>query len=178
MIIVMGLPGAGKTTVLKGVKSDYRILNYGDLMFEIEKEKYGIKDRDEMRKLPVEKQKEVQKLVAEKLSKEEGKVILDTHCSVNTPGGYYPGLPFEFLKVLKVDALVLITADPKEIEQRRTRDPSRKRDIDDVALHDLMNKAFLAAYSAFTGAPAVVIMNRQGKLEDAVAELQKICDIY
>jgi adenylate kinase len=178
MIIVMGLPGAGKTTVLKGVKSDHRILNYGDLMFEIEKEKYGIKDRDEMRKLSVEKQKEVQKLVAEKLSKEAGKVILDTHCSVNTPGGYYPGLPFDFLGGLKVDALVLITADPKEVEQRRAQDPTRKRDVDDIALHDLLNKAFLAAYSAFSGAPAVIITNRQGKLEDAVAALQKICDIY
>ncbi len=178
MIIVMGLPGAGKTTVLKGVKSEYRILNYGDLMFDIEKEKYGIKDRDEMRKLPVEKQKEVQKLVAAKLSKETGKVILDTHCSVNTPGGYYPGLPFDFLKGLKVDALVLVTADPKEVEARRAQDPTRKRDIDDVALHDALNKAFLAAYSAFTGAPAVVITNRQGKLEEAVAALQKICDIY
>lgn len=178
MIIVMGLPGAGKTTVLKGVKSDYRILNYGDLMFEIEQEKYGIKDRDEMRKLPVEKQKEVQKLVAERLSRETGKVILDTHCSVNTPGGYYPGLPFDFLKGLKVDALVLITADPKEVEQRRAQDPSRKRDVDDIGLHDLLNKAFLAGYSAFTGAPAVVITNRQGKLEESVAALQKICDIY
>ncbi len=178
MIIVMGLPGAGKTTVLKGVKSEHRILNYGDLMFEIEKEKYGIKDRDEMRKLPVEKQKEVQKLVAEKLSKETGRVILDTHCSVSTPGGYYPGLPFDFLKVLKVDALVLITADPMEVEQRRSEDPTRKRDVDDIALHDLINKAFLASYSAFTGAPAVVITNRQGKLGEAVAALQKICDIY
>lgn len=178
MIIVMGLPGAGKSTVLKGVKSEHRVLNYGDLMFEIEKEKYDIKDRDEMRKLPVEKQKEVQKLVAEKLSKETGKVILDTHCSVNTPGGYYPGLPYDFLKGLNVDALVLVTADPEEVAKRRAADPSRKRDADDIALHDALNKSFLAAYSAFTGAPAVVIMNRQGKLEDAVAELQKICDMY
>jgi len=178
MIIVMGLPGAGKSTVLKGVKSEHKILNYGDLMFEIEKEKYGIKDRDEMRKLPVEKQKEVQKLVSEKLSKETGKVILDTHCSVNTPGGYYPGLPFDFLKGINVDALVLVTADPEEVAKRRAADPSRKRDADDIALHDNLNKSFLTAYSAFTGAPAIVIMNRQGKLEDAVAELQKICDMY
>ncbi len=178
MIIVMGLPGAGKTTVLKGVKSKHKILNYGDLMFEIEKEKYGIKDRDDMRKLPVEKQKEVQKLVAEKLAKEKEKIILDTHCSVNTPGGYYPGLPFDFLKRLKVDALILVTADPHEVEARRAQDPTRKRDVDDIALHDLLNKAFLAAYSAFTGAPAVVILNRQGKLKEAVAALQKICDMY
>lgn len=178
MIIVMGLPGAGKSTVLKGVKSEHRILNYGDLMFEIEKENYGIKDRDEMRKLPVEKQKEVQKLVSEKLANETGKVILDTHCSVNTPGGYYPGLPFDFLKGINVDALVLVTADPEEVAKRRAADPSRKRDADDIALHDVLNKSFLTAYSAFTGAPAIVIMNRQGKLEDAVAELQKICDMY
>jgi adenylate kinase len=131
-----------------------------------------------MRKLPVEKQKEVQKLVSEKLSKETGKVILDTHCSVNTPGGYYPGLPFDFLKGINVDALVLVTADPEEVAKRRAADPSRKRDADDIALHDNLNKAFLTAYSAFTGAPAIVIMNRQGKLEDAVAELQKICDMY
>ncbi|MEM2909057.1 MAG: adenylate kinase [Candidatus Bilamarchaeaceae archaeon] len=178
MIIVMGLPGAGKSTVLKGLRTDYRILNYGDLMLEIEKEKYGIKDRDEMRKLPIEKQKAAQKLVAERLAKEKGKIILDTHCSISTPSGYYPGLPFDFLKGLKVDALVLITADPKEIEMRRATDPTRRRDVDDVALHDAMNKAFLAAYSAFTGAPAVIINNRQGRLEEAVAALQSICDMY
>ncbi|NYZ77448.1 AAA family ATPase [Candidatus Micrarchaeota archaeon] len=168
----------GKGTVLKGVKSDYRILNYGDLMLEIEKEKYGVKDRDEMRRLPIAKQHEAQKLVAKKLAGEKGKIILDTHCSVSTPSGYYPGLPFDFLKGLKVDALILVTADPKEIEARRMNDPARKRDVDDVALHDALNKGFLAAYSAFTGAPAVVIMNRQGKLEDAVAQLERICQMY
>lgn len=174
MIIAMGLPGAGKTTVLKGLKTDYEIHNFGDLMFEIEKEKFGIKQRDEMRKISIEQQKEVQMLVYQKLSKMGKKVILDTHCSVRTPNGYFPGLPFEYLKLLEVDSLVLVTADPKEIEKRREEDPTRKRDADDIALHDQMNKAYLAAYSAFTGAPAVIIMNRQGKLEDAVAQFEKV----
>lgn len=174
MIIVMGLPGAGKTTVLKGLKTDYKIQNYGDLMFEIEKEKFGIKDRDEMRKLSFEKQKEVQKLVYERLSKEKGKFVLDTHCSVSTPNGFLPGVPYQFLKTLKVDALVLITADIKEIEQRRANDPTRKRDSDNVALHDQMNRSYLAAYSTLTGAPALVIINKQGKAEEAVAKLQKL----
>ena len=174
MIIAMGLPGAGKTTVLKSLKTDYEIHNFGDLMFEIEKEKFGIKDRDEMRKIPIGKQKEVQKLVYEKLSKMGDKVILDTHCSVSTPKGFFPGVPFEYLKMLKVDALVLITADVDEVEKRRADDPTRKRDADDIGLHDQMNKAYLASYSAFTGAPAVVIINRQGKLEDAVEKFQNI----
>lgn len=174
MIIAMGLPGAGKSTVLNGVKSDYNIVNYGDLMLEIEKEQFGVKDRDDMRRLPIEKQRQAQKMVYERLSQMEGKIILDTHCSVNTPNGFFPGLPFEYLKMLKVDALVLITADVEEVAKRRAEDPTRKRDADDIALHDSMNRGFLAAYSAFTGAPAVVIFNRQDRLEEAVAELQNV----
>lgn len=176
MMIAMGLPGAGKTTVLKGLKTDYKIVNYGDVMLEVEKEKFGVKDRDDMRRLPIEKQKQAQHLVFERLSKMEGKVILDTHCSVSTPKGFFPGLPFEYLKMLKVDALILITADVEEVAKRRASDPSRKRDVDDIALHDQMNKAFLSAYSAFTGAPAVIIVNRQNRLEEAVAQLQAVLE--
>ncbi len=170
----MGVPGAGKTTVLKGLKSGYSVVNYGDLMLEIEKREFGIKDRDEMRRLPIEKQKLAQKLVAEALAKMEGQVILDTHCSVSTPSGYYPGLPFEFLRMWKVEALVYVTATVQELKARRENDPTRKRDVDDIALHDEMNKAFLAAYSAFSGAPAVIIYNHNGKLDEAVARFESL----
>ena len=47
-----------------------------------------------------------------------GKVILDTHCSVATPSGYYPGLPFEFLKLWKVEALMYVTADVEELKSQ------------------------------------------------------------
>jgi adenylate kinase len=174
MIIVMGVPGAGKTSVLNGTKSDYRIVNYGDLMLEIEKKEFGIKDRDDMRKLPIEKQKLAQKLAAEELARMPEKTILDTHCSIFTPQGYYPGLPFRFLKLWKVDAFVYVTADVNAIAARRQNDPTRARDVDDIALHDEMNKAYLAAYSAFMGSPAVIIFNSQGKLEEAVAKLQAL----
>jgi len=174
MIIVMGLPGAGKTTVLKGLKTNYRIQNFGDMMLAVEQRMYGIKERDEMRGLPVDKQKAAQQKVYEELAKERGKLILDTHCSISTPQGFFPGLPFEYLKMLKVDGLVLITADVAEVAARRTSDPTRIRDVDDIALHDQMNRAYLAAYSAFTGAPAVVIVNRQGKSEEATARFQSL----
>jgi adenylate kinase len=174
MIIALGVPGAGKTTVLKGLKTDYTIVNYGDLMLEIEKKEFGIKDRDEMRKLPIEKQRLAQKLAAEALARMHGKVILDTHCSVATPSGYYPGLPFEFLKLWKVDALVYVTADVEELKARRENDPTRKRDVDDIALHDEMNRGYLAAYSAFSGAPAVIIHNRNNRLVEAVAKFQAL----
>jgi adenylate kinase len=181
MIIVMGMPGAGKTTILKSLKTDYKLVNYGDLMLEIEKKEFGIKDRDEMRKLPIEKQKVAQKLAAEALSKMPSKTLLDTHCSISTPSGYFPGLPFELLKMLKVDSLVLVTANVEEIAERRRTDKTRVRDTHPpdyiefhVGLHDFMNKSYLAAYSAFTGAPAVIIHNKQGRLEESVAQLQAL----
>ena len=170
----MGVPGAGKSTILKSLKTDYKIINYGDLMLEIEKREFGIKDRDDMRKLPIEKQKLAQKLVAEELAKMPRKVILDTHCSVSTPSGYYPGLPFEFLSLWKVEALVYITGDIEEIIQRRKTDPARTRDVDNIALHDKINHSYLASYSAFSGAPIVIIFNRQDKLGEAVAQYQKL----
>ncbi|MEK6982565.1 MAG: adenylate kinase [Candidatus Micrarchaeota archaeon] len=177
MIIVMGLPGAGKSTLLKSLQaklSDYTFLNYGDLMFEIEKEKNWVQNRDEMRKLPIEKQKQVQELVAKKLSKEKGKVLLDTHCAVSTPNGYYPGLPFSFLKGLTVEKLIYVTASVQEIIQRRQNDSTRVRDVDNVAEHDDVNKNFLAAYSAFTGAPCTIIHNKEGKLDESVEKMMKL----
>ncbi len=180
MIIVMGLPGAGKSTVMKGVSADVKMLNYGTLMFEIAKEKFGISNRDEIRKLPVGQQKEVQAAVAEKLASESGKVVLDTHCSIKTPKGYLPGLPFELLSKLNVEALVLITAKPEEVFARRGNDSSRERSddvtLEDVQEHDNMNRALLAAYAAHRGCPAKIIYNAQGKVEEASAQLQSILE--
>ena len=173
MIIVMGLPGAGKSTVLSAAsKSDYKILNYGDLMFEIAKVKFGISARDEMRKLSPERQKEVQAAVGDQLAKMEGKILLDTHCSVSTPSGYLPGLPLSLLSKLRVEKLVLITAPVEEVLARRDADRTRSRDPEapeSLSEHDAMNRALLAAYSCVTGAPAAIVSNRQGRLAEAQA---------
>lgn len=178
MIIVMGLPGAGKTTVLNGAqekKPEYRILNYGTLMFEIAKEKYNLENRDEIRKLTAEQQKKVQEMVGKRLAKEKGKVILDTHCSVLNPEKrfYLPGLPYSLLKNLKVDMLVLITGEIKELAERRANDKTRMRIVDpkEIEENDLHNRMLLASYSVLTGASAKIIINRNGKVEEAVEEL-------
>ena len=175
MIIVMGLPGAGKSTVLAAAsKTDYKIVNYGDLMFEIAVKEAGIKGRDEIRKLPTATQKKVQAAVGDALAKMHGKVILDTHCSISTPKGYLPGLPHSLLSKLKVDFLVLVTAPVDEIMQRRSSDRTRVRDAESsesLSEHDSMNRAFLAAYACLSAAPAMIISNRNGKLEEAQAKL-------
>ena len=181
MIIMMGVPGVGKSSVLNGIrqkKPDYSIVNYGDLMLGIFREKYNVQNRDEMRKASIAQQKAVQKAVAQKLSKMEGKVILDTHCSIQTPKGYLPGLPFELLKKLKVERLILLSATIDEIYGRRKNDPSRTREVDrdEIVEHDQMNKSYLAAYSAFAGAPATIVMNRDGRLAETVERFASLLE--
>ncbi|VVB57805.1 Adenylate kinase [Candidatus Anstonella stagnisolia] len=181
MIIVMGVPGAGKSTVLKNTAAKGRqILNYGDLMFEIAQKKFNVKHRDEIRKLDIKSQSQIQSLVAKKLAAEKRSIILDTHCSVNTPRGYLPGLPFSLLSRLKVDGLVLITAPMAEILARRRKDmegsAGRVRELDEEGLvaHEGINRAYLAAYSSFTGAPACIIINRDGGLSAACEKLSSL----
>ena len=178
----MGLPGAGKTTILNEVSkrlSDFRIVNYGSLMMEIAEKEFNIKNRDELRKASISVQKNIQKRVGEELSKMEGKIILDTHCAVKTPKGYLPGLPLSILQNLKIDGLILVTADINEIIERRKNDPTRQRDKDDYSSlkeHDDMNRFMLATYSVITGAPCYIINNKQGKLEETVEKVINILE--
>ena len=51
-----------------------------------------VKDRDDMRKLTLEQQKDLQIKSAEKVAS-MGNVILDTHWTGKTPKGYMPGVP-------------------------------------------------------------------------------------
>lgn len=175
--IISGIPGAGKTTVLNEMLKtlNFEVVNYGDVMFELAKE-YGVKNRDEMRKLPYLKQREIQRRAAEKIS-EKKNVIVDTHCTIKTPYGYMPGLPYHILKILEPERIILIEANPDEIEKRREKDRDiRNRDaesIEEIKLHQLMNRISAMSYAVLTGATVKIIENRQGKLSEAVNELIK-----
>ena len=63
LVVLTGIPGSGSTTVLNKAleEVDYLHLNYGDIMTEIALEKGLVENRDELRKLPAETQKEIQK---------------------------------------------------------------------------------------------------------------------
>ena len=80
MIIVMGLPGAGKSTVLEVAgRHGWQAINYGTKMFEIAQELYGIENRDQLRGLDAQKQKKVQAKVGEELAK----ITEDTYVHVS-----------------------------------------------------------------------------------------------
>jgi len=178
VIVVTGIPGVGKTTVMKKAAEglDIQFVTFGTVMINIAKETGLAKDRDEMRKLSLEQQKELQIKTAEKIA-QMNNVIVDTHCTVKTPKGYMPGMPEWVIKKLKPSAIVVVEANPEEIYNRRAKDTSRDRDPDPqekIAEHQQINRAAAMAYAALTGATVKIVFNHDNAIEDAVKEVAPV----
>jgi len=183
IVVLTGIPGSGKTTVLEAVlaltsKEGMKFLpvNYGTVMFEAAREMKLVTDRDQMRKLDPSKQKDMQKMAGKKIASmaRTASLIVDTHCTINTHKGYLPGLPEWVLREMMPDTIVLIEADPKEIYTRRNSDKTRARDAetsDDIHAHQQINRAASIAYGMMTGATTKIIKNEQGKAEKAAKEI-------
>ena len=178
VIVVTGIPGVGKTTVMKRAAKglDMEFVTFGTVMIDIAKEMGLVKDRDEMRKLTLEQQKELQIRSAEKVAS-MGNVILDTHCTVKTPKGYMPGLPEWVLKKLKPTAIVVVEADPDEIYNRRAKDTARNRDpdsIEQIAEHQQINRSAAMAYATLTGATVKIVYNHDDAIDEAVKQAEPV----
>jgi adenylate kinase len=184
-VIVTGIPGTGKTTVCNfveklardlGVKTS--VINYGTVMLEILRKQRITMERDSMRKDNVATQhrlqREVAETVAEKIKHLSGLKIIDTHMAIKTPEGYLPGLPSRNLELLKPELLVLVEAQPKEISSRRTKDANRKRDIaieDTVKEELLFSRLMAGACAVYTSAPVKIVINSEGKQEEAAKDI-------
>jgi len=174
VIVVTGIPGVGKTTVMQHAAEGLNIqfVTFGTVMIEIAQKLGLVKDRDEMRKLTLEQQKELQIKSAEKIAKMKN-VILDTHCTIKTPKGYMPGLPEWVLKKLQPTAIVVVEADPQEIYNRRAKDITRNRDpdtVEQIAEHQMINRAAAMAYATLTGATVKIVFNHDDRLDEAVKQ--------
>ena len=179
--MVVGVPGVGKTTIvekLSGAIRGSKVVTFGTVMLEEGKRLGWIRHRDELRKLPVEKQRQLQKLTATHISRMKGKVIfVDTHLFIRTGEGFWPGLPFEVVRALKPSHLILVEADPKEILARRLHDKTRYRD--DITSKDLQGelalaRSFLTVSSTLTGAPMLIASNRHGKSGEVARSLARM----
>lgn len=177
-IIVTGIPGVGKTTVMEAAAKSIGlpVVVYGTVMFEAATAKNLVKSRDDMRRLPAALQKEIQRDAAVRIAV-MGDVVVDTHCTVKTPAGYLPGLPAWVLEELQPKAIVLVEADPAQILRRRQADATRKRDEDTleaIVEHQEYNRRFAAAYATLTGATVHTVLNRDGQVEDAVRQMAPV----
>lgn len=184
VVIVTGIPGVGKTTVIntaiemvkKNHGEDVLFLNLGTEMYEIATKKRQVKDRDEMRKLPTAIQRENQRLAGESIAKKgkSGRVIVDTHTLIQTNNGFLIGLPEWVIRAISPKTIVLVEADPEKIALRRVDDPTRTRDaqmVDAIEVHQQMCRAAAVAGGTLTGATVRIIKNKQGMVEAAAAEL-------
>ena len=176
-IIIVGISGVGKTSIvskvleiLKAKKISASVSIFGTVMFE-EAKKKGIKNRDELRKLSVLEQKELQSTAAKKIASiTDDDVIVDTHAFISTKEGFYPGLPHNVLEILMPDIFIMITARPEEIYNRRMKDTTRDRDIvsiDAIKKELDVTSAMLATCSILCGSPIKMVLNSEGKVDEA-----------
>ena len=178
---MVGIPGVGKTTllsemveILKNHERNVCMISYGTLMFEVAQEN-GLTDRDRLRKLPISEQQYFQKIAAEKIAAHDEEIILiDTHAFITSPEGYYPGLPEHVLKIIKPTNFVSVSAKPEEIYNRRMKDDTRNRDkitLDNIKKELDVQSGMISACAVITGAPVRLVLNREGKVDEAAAKI-------
>ena len=183
IVVVVGIPGVGKTTLIKKIvemikdhDKSVNVTSFGTVMLEVAKEN-GLHDRDELRKLPVLEQKKLQKNAAENLSKiVSDVVIIDTHAFIKTPEGYNPGLPYQVLKIIEPTHFILVTAKTEEIYNRRMTDETRNRErvsITTIKKELDIQSAMMSACAILSGSPLIQVQNNEGKLEEAANKIIK-----
>jgi adenylate kinase len=181
--IIVGIPGVGKTTLIRRAaemlnqKRKTTVVIFGTIMFE-EAKKMGLKHRDEMRRMSLEDQRRLQDLAAQRITEmKDDIVMIDTHLFINTDEGYYPGLPMRLLNIMKPTNMVMVAADPSEIAERRKSDQTRQRDLasaENIQKELDISRVMVASCSILTGAPFAIIMNNDGQMGEAAANIAKI----
>ncbi|MUM64410.1 adenylate kinase [Acidianus infernus] len=188
MGIVTGIPGVGKTTVLSKVSEilssenrKYKIMNYGDYMLNTAISEGFVSNRDEMRKLPLSKQRELQLIAAKKIVEdaeklgEDGLAFIDTHAVIRTPAGYLPGLPKHVIEILSPQVIFLLESNPEDILNRQKRDKGRIRsDYADInVINETINFARYAAMASavLVGASVKIVINKEGDPTIAAKEI-------
>ncbi len=193
--VVAGIPGVGKTTVLRHLSSlleehgrRFMVLNLGDYMFEAASREGYVKTRDEVRKLSHRLQLDLQRkaasLLVEHASNNLGErdiLIVDTHTVIKTPAGLWPGLPEHVVEVLKPDVIVMVEAEPREIVRRQASDTTRnRRDIgrSPEEIGELMLMARIAALisASKTGSAVAVVENPPNAPEEAARRIAEIIE--
>lgn len=182
--IVVGIPGVGKTTVITKTRDillqsgfNTTVVVFGSVMLS-EAKKMGIGDRDQIRKLSLSGQQNLQNLAADYIcSVKEDLVIVDTHLFIRTSSGFFPGIPQNVIQKLKPRNLILITATPEEILARRAKDESRNRDM--VSIEEIKKELGLAismisTISILSGSAFEIVDNHQGSSEDTARFIARI----
>jgi|694.fasta_scaffold08073_11 adenylate kinase len=171
-IILAGIPGSGKSTVLEEtikIFPSLTVINYGDMMLK-EALSQNI-DKDSLRKLPLFQQQKIGIQAAKKMAANMPKIAcIDTHAMIKTPHGYCPGMPDAVVKILNPNVIGMIECPPSLIYERRKNDQTRKRDnesLEQIEYHQQISRSFLLACTAVSKALYVPIQNHAMPSEGA-----------
>lgn len=185
-VIIVGVPGVGKSTIISKATSTLRkkgtrlsTVVFGSVMFE-EAKKLGINNRDQIRNQTIDVQQRLQNMAADHItSLNDLIVVVDTHLFIKTQSGYYPGLPMNLILKLNPERLILITANPEEILNRRKNDSTRTRDLisDDEIKRDMeVSLSMISSLSILTGAPFEIIHNHDHMIDSTTSLLVELLE--
>jgi adenylate kinase len=179
-VIVIGIPGAGKSTIIDRITDadKYSFVNIGDMMISIGTKKGRLNNRDQMRYQSNEERTELIKEVFKEIATMKGNVIIDTHASIGAHGRYMPGLPADVLSIIKdsVKALVCIDAPTENIIIRRERDTTRRREaetVEEIEMQKMINMAALSAISQSYNIPLFVLINEENRQDESVRKFKE-----
>lgn len=194
VVIVLGVPGVGKTTVLNNLvklasEKNIKILikNMGDYMLKEALRQGFVESRDEIRYLKIRQQLELQLLSAKSIIQDAyqelskgGVLVVDTHAVIRTKYGYWTGIPRPLVEELRPDAFIIVEADVNEILSRQLHDKSRYRSdfAKPEVISELMELTRRNAFAAalFTSSLVKVVMNREGRAEEAAKEILEVIE--
>lgn len=186
LVLFVGTPGAGKSTLLeatvKKFAGDYRIVNLGDVMLEVAKEKFGVTDREKLGTLNNDEIKLQRELAFQKIISSKKDAIIDTHLTIKFGRRYVPGVTLDELHRIKIKAIIYVDATADEIWKRRHKDPEKmhRRNINDtigeIEEQRSINLAILSSCSIYLSIPIYIIYNAEGKIDEAAAEIGRILD--
>ena len=181
-IFLLGLPGTGKSAVVKHSKAlqDFEYIVLGDFIKAIGTRVTEHSDRDEIRRqVQIDVFKSIQYESFEDLKKtlRQKDTIIDTHAMVQTQSGLLSGLTFDLLDCVRPDLFVLIESDPKDVAKRRNKDQGKSRirdvvDVKTIALNQEMERTTAIIYSVYAKSPLLIVKNEEGKIKEAVYKLE------
>jgi adenylate kinase len=182
--VILGIPGVGKTTIISEVENilqkrgvEAETVVFGSLMFE-EAKKSGIKTRDDMRKLPIEDQRNLQNGAAKRIAEIRKRiVIIDTHLFVRACEWYFPGIPANVTNIIRPTHLILIIANPQEILMRRQSDTARHRDFSAEAeiQHEVeVSKTMIISSANTTSSPFTILENQKDQATKVAQDIVRL----
>src|SRR5436853_5829040 len=164
-----------------GKEGSLKIINFGNVMNELFKNRGVEIHRDHMRKEDISLQAKIQEEAARMISKTPGNstLVVDTHMFVRTNDGIWPGTPRKVLDALHPSMIILIEADPAEVDRRRAADTTHYRtsqNLDNAKADLQWSRNMASAIAVLAGVPIQILQNQTGQQRQSAEELLKIIE--